>query len=124
LVYAPTGRDAAAAADLLRRAGISVRVCPDYASLLQGLDGASVVLAAEEGLVGQPAAPLDHWISRQPPWSDPPVVMLTSRGQHPRLATWRQAQVERLGNVALLERPVQSITLVSMMRAALRARGR
>ena len=84
LVYAPTGRDAVAAADLLRRAGISVRVCPDYDALLRGLDDASVVFVAEEGLIGQPAAPLDHWISRQPPWSDLPFVMLTSRGQHPQ----------------------------------------
>lgn len=124
LVLAPTGRDAPAAVDLLQRAGIPARACPDYAALLAGLDGAAAVFVAEEGLIGQPPEPLQRWIDHQPAWSDLPVVMLTSRVVHPRVAAWRQRQVERLGNVVLLERPVQSITLVSMIRAALRARGR
>ena len=124
LVYAPTGRDAAAAAELLRRAGIAVQECADYAALLAGLDGAAAVFLAEEGLVGQPPEPLTRWIRQQPAWSDLPFVMLTSRGQRPQVEAWRQGQVERLGNVSLLERPVQPLTLVSVVRSALRARGR
>src|SRR5690606_11273581 len=124
LVYAPTGRDAAAAAELLRRAGIAVQECADYAALLAGRDGAAAVFLAEEGLVGQPPEPLTRWIRQQPAWSDLPFVMLTSRGQRPQVEAWRQGQVERLGNVSLLERPVQPLTLVSVVRSALRARGR
>ena len=124
LVYAPTGRDAAAAAELLQRAGIAVQVCADYAALLAGLDGAAAVFLAEEGLVGQPPEPLTRWIRQQPAWSDLPFVMLTSRGQRPQVEAWRQGQVERLGNVSLLERPVQPLTLVSVVRSALRARAR
>jgi len=124
LVYAPTGRDAAAAADLLERAAIAVQVCRDHDALVGGLDRAAVVLVAEEGLVGQPEEALDTWVASQPPWSDLPFVMLTGSARNPQVAAWRQRQVERLGNVALLERPVQAITLVSVVRAALRARGR
>ena len=42
----------------------------------------------------------------------------------PHVTHWRQALVPMLGNVSLLERPVQPITLVSVMQAALRARVR
>ncbi len=124
LVLAPTGRDAGVAVELLQRAGIPARACPDYAGLLAGLDGAGAVVVAEEGLFGQPPEGLTRWIERQPPWSDLPFVMLTSRVVHEKVAAWRQDQVQRLGNVALVERPLQPITLVSVVRSALRARGR
>jgi signal transduction histidine kinase/CheY-like chemotaxis protein len=124
LVYAPTGRDATAARDLLQRAGIATSVCGDYAALVAGLDEAAAVFVAEEGLIGQPLDALSDWIRGQPPWSDLPFVMLSSRRDDPRVGAWRQQQIERLRNVALLERPVQPITLVSVMQAALRARRR
>ena len=124
LILAPTGRDAGTASDLLQRAGIRSRVCVDFAAFTAGLDDAATVFVAEEGLIGQPLEVLADWVRRQPPWSDLPFVMLTSRREHPRVAAWRQQQVERLGNVALLERPVQPITLVSVLQSALRARRR
>jgi len=124
LVFAPTGRDAEAARDLLHRVGIRAQVCPDHAALVANLDGAAAVFVAEEGLIGQRSAPLADWIGRQPPWSDLPFVMLTSRRDHPKVEAWRQQQIERLGNVALIERPVQPITLVSVVQAAMRARRR
>jgi signal transduction histidine kinase/CheY-like chemotaxis protein len=124
LVCAPTGRDAAAARDLLQRAGIATCICKDYAALVAGLDDAAAVFVAEEGLIGQPLDALSDWIRGQPPWSDLPFVMLTSRRDDPKVGAWREQQVERLRNVALLERPVQPITLASVMQAALRARKR
>jgi signal transduction histidine kinase/CheY-like chemotaxis protein len=124
LILAPTGRDAAAAAGLLGRAGVATRVCRDVADLVDHLPGAAAVFVAEEGLIGQPLEALVDWIDRQPPWSDLPFVMLTSQRDHGKVATWRQRQVQRLGNVALLERPVQAITLASVVQAALRARRR
>lgn len=124
LILAPTGRDAGAASDLLRRAGIGSRVCSDFAAFTASLDEADTAFVAEEGLIGQRLDLLAEWVRRQPPWSDLPFVMLTSRREHPRVAAWRQQQVERLGNVALLERPVQPITLVSVLQSALRARRR
>src|SRR5690606_9687785 len=100
---APTGRDAVAAPDLTERAGIATGGCKDYAALLAGLDGAAAVFVAEEGLPGQHSEALSEWIRAQPPWSDLPFVMLTSRRDHPQVSAWRQRQVELLGNVALLE---------------------
>lgn len=125
LIFAPTGRDAATTAQLLHRAGITTRICADYQALLAGIDaGAGVAFVAEEGLFGQALDELADRIREQPAWSDLPFVMLTSRHDHPRVAVWRKEQIGRLGNVSLIERPVQPITLVSVMLSALGARRR
>ncbi|MDR0182065.1 ATP-binding protein [Lysobacter arvi] len=125
LIFAPTGRDANTASELLQRAGIATQVCPSYDALLAGIErGAGIAFVAEEGLFGQDLDRLAQLVQQQPAWSDLPFVMLTSRHDHPRVAEWRKAQIERLGNVSLIERPVQPITLVSVMQAALRARRR
>jgi signal transduction histidine kinase/CheY-like chemotaxis protein len=56
--------------------------------------------------------------------SDLPFVILTSRQEQPGIMAWRQRLVTALRTVALLERPVQAITLTSAIKAALRARTR
>jgi len=125
LIFAPTGRDAATTSGLLRRAGIATRICETFDALLAEIDhDAGVAFVAEEGLFGQALEALTDRIQHQPAWSDIPFVMLTSRHDHPSVAAWRKTQIERLGNVSLIERPVQPITLVSVMQAALRARRR
>jgi len=125
LIFAPTGRDATTTSGLLQRVGISTRICPDFDTLLAEIDhDAGVAFVAEEGLFGQALDKLAARIQGQPAWSDIPFVMLTSRHDNPRVAAWRKTQTERLGNVSLIERPVQPITLVSVMQAALRARKR
>ena len=125
LVLAPIGRDAPTVAGLLHRVGIAAVVCADYEALLAGLEeGAGAVFVAEEGLFGQPLDRIAAWVAGQPPWSDLPFAMLTSSHHHPQVAAWRRDQVERLGNVTLIERPAQPITLVSVMQAALRGRKR
>jgi signal transduction histidine kinase len=123
LVFAPIGRDAPATIDLLARAGIAATLCRDYAQLLGDMEaGIDAAFVAEEGLFGQDLDLLAQWVSRQPAWSDLPFVVLTSRHDEPRVTRWRQELVRGLRNVALLERPVQPITLISVMQAALRAR--
>jgi len=123
LVYAPIGRDGPASATLLRRAGIDAEVCADYESFVAAMaQWPDAAFVAEEGLYGKPMTRLAALMARQEAWSDLPFVVLTSRHDHPRVNAWRQELVQKLGNVALLERPVQPITLVSMMEAALRAR--
>ena len=125
LVFMPIGRDAAAIAAMLQRVGIATQICHDYPELLAAIDDdAGIAFVAEEGLFGQDLDRLGDWIQRQPAWSDLPFVMLTSRHDHPRVTAWRQEQIGRLGNVSLIERPVQPITLVSVMQTALRARKR
>ena len=123
VVYAPIGRDGPATAELLRRSGMDAVVCHGVDEVLQRAEtDAEAVFIAEEGLFGHDLKALSDWVDRQPPWSDFPFVVLTSKHQQPAVAAWRQRMVATLRNVSLLERPVQSITLTSALQAAVRGR--
>src|SRR3546814_20201962 len=80
------------------------------------------IVATEEGLFGRDLARLTVWIQDQPAWSDIPVIIFTSRLPQQRIADWRARLVSSLGNVTLLERPVQATTLTRSLRAAVRPR--
>ncbi len=124
-VYAPIGRDGPASADLLSRSGIDAVVCHSVEHVLQHADSdADAVFIAEEGLFGHDLDALRQWVDAQPAWSDFPFVVLTSKREQPAVAAWRQRMVAALRNVSLLERPVQSITLTSALKTALRGRHR
>ena len=125
LICAPIGRDGPAAAEFLKRVGVAAEICPDLPSLAAEVQrGAAAVLLAEEGLFGRDFSDLSAWVAGQGPWSDLPFVILTSRQEQPAVAAWRLKLVSELRNVSLLERPVQTITLTSTVRAAIRARSR
>lgn len=125
LILAPTGRDASLISRTLASARMSPVVCDDIDGLLWLLkEGAGAVLIAQEGLSRGALAKISGWLATQPPWSDMPFVVLTSGGR-PSVTTINQARdLEVLGNVTLLERPVRPDTILSSMRAALRARHR
>jgi signal transduction histidine kinase/ActR/RegA family two-component response regulator len=125
LILAPVGRDSLATAELLAKAGIAGTVCDSLEALVAELaTGAATLFVAEEALFGRDLVSLQDWVRAQPPWSDLPVVVLTSHHQDRRVAAWRQRLVESLGNVAMLERPVHPLTLTSTLEAAVRARRR
>jgi signal transduction histidine kinase len=119
LIHATLRRDAELVACALDQAGFSSCVCKTLPELMHELaQGAGALLTVEEALA--PAAvPLAEFVSRQPTWSDfPIVVMTTPRSDSP----WIRGAYDRLGNCTLLERPVHVTTLVSTVRGALRAR--
>lgn len=125
LVFAPVGRDAAASVELLVRNGIAAKACRDLYAFVRELEtGASAAFLAEEALFGTNASSLYKWVADQPPWSDLPFILLTSRQEQMGIEGWRQDVIAKLRNVALLERPVQALTLVSSLQSALRARTR
>ncbi len=125
LVLAPRGRDAHLIAATLMEDGMSAVVCPGDIALADSLaDGAAAAIVAEEALTSEGLAAISEYLAGQPPWSDLPVVVLTSGG-HASLATVQKAkELEVLGNITFLERPARPDTLRSSMRAALRARMR
>lgn len=125
VVYAPIGRDGPTSAELLSRSGMDAVVCHSVEEVMQRVaTDADAVFIAEEGLFGQNLEALSAWINQQPAWSDFPFVVLTSKHQQPTVAAWRRRMVSTLRNVSLLERPVQSITLTSALKTALRGRHR
>jgi len=125
LVLTPIGRDATVSASLLRRAGLAASICTTLPDLLSEMKlGAAAVFIAEEALFGKDIAGLSNWIEHQEPWSDLPFVVLTNRQEPLQVSVWRERLVATLRNVAMLERPIQAITLTSTIRAAVRARKR
>jgi signal transduction histidine kinase len=121
-ILTPTGKDASLTSAIFGEASIDLIVCPDVTCVERAIEeGAGVLLIAEEAIANDSFFALVATLSHQPPWSDLPVLLLTRYGaDSSTVATALQA----LGNVTLLERPVRPATLISAVRAALKARER
>ena len=125
LVLAPIGRDALACAELLARGAVQTHIAADLDELVARIDGETgAVVLAEEALFGKDFSALSAKVDAQATWSDLPFLVLTTQLGHAGAAVWRQRLMVSLRNVSLLERPVQAITLMSAVHAALRARAR
>jgi len=124
LILAPRGRDAEVTAQVLQRSGIACEPCADLAALKHELDrDVGGVLVTEEAMVGPGLEPVLAWCEAQPPWSDLPIIVLATR-QVGRRSDRATTLLGRLGNVMLLERPINAETLTHAVRSALRARRR
>src|SRR6188474_1493152 len=122
LTLAPTTKDADLTRSVLGRAGVTCVPCRGMDQLCDQLTaGAGEVMVVEEAVVESRDRSLANWLSRQPPWSDLPILVLARLGADS--AAVAQA-MELLGNVTVLERPIRVAALVSAVRTALRARQR
>ncbi|WP_225616731.1 hybrid sensor histidine kinase/response regulator [Variovorax sp. 38R] len=122
LLRTMTSRDAVMAKAVLERAQVASHTCADFCALVRGLqEGAGAVLLAEEALSDPAAAALTEALASQPPWSDLPVLILARQGADSVVIA---NAMRRLANVTVIERPVRVASLVSTVRAALRARNR
>ncbi|HXG86554.1 MAG TPA: ATP-binding protein [Pyrinomonadaceae bacterium] len=124
LILAPTGRDASMTERFLHDAGLLSAVCAgieDFRSKLS--EGAGLIFLTEEALIPETIAPLIKALREQPPWSDVPIIVLTSGGENSANAE-SLAAISEAGNVTLIERPVRLATLLSALKSALRARHR
>ncbi len=124
LVLAPRGRDAGVIGDVLERERFHCVVVPDVAALLAGIDeGAGAAIVAEEALDDATLGQLVERFERQPPWSDFPLVLLVSRPVG-RADPGVRGRLAELGNILLLERPLNVQTLRSAAASVLRDRRR
>ena len=122
LILAPFGRDADVIAEVVNKDGRECERCGDTHALTTELsNGAGAALITEEALAGDQAAPLFAWLERQPAWSDFPIVLLAGDRARRRSASSLEV-LERLGNVVVLERPLNSETLRRAVTSSLRAR--
>ncbi len=125
LVLAPRGRDSSVAASLIDQAGVACRICSDLADLVAALDDtAAFVLMTEEAIRGADLKPLTVWLAGQPAWSDLPFVLVTDHGGGPERNPIAARWLEALGNVSFIERPFHPTTLMSVVRATVKGRGR
>ncbi|HEX2059451.1 MAG TPA: HAMP domain-containing sensor histidine kinase, partial [Thermoanaerobaculia bacterium] len=124
LILAPTGRDAELACAALRKTGIAAEIMSDVDAMCAAMkDGCGALLITEEALDARAMGCLREVLDRQPPWSDVPVMIFTSRPA----AEVTARSFDRLGvraNVTLIERPIRVKTMISAAQTALRARRR
>jgi signal transduction histidine kinase/CheY-like chemotaxis protein len=122
LIHAPVGRDARLIAELFGRTGIACFVCAHLGQLIGELThGAGALLVADEAITPEFLRAVGYIIENQQSWSDLPLLVMSQRGA---ASTGLQYRYPQLGNVSLLERPAQGVTLVSAAQSALRARRR
>ena len=122
-VHAPTGRDGPLTVSILEHWGVTARLCPDIATLCDAIgEDVGVLVIAEEALSPDAREALLRALSRQPSWSDIPLIILTGEGELSRSITAGIEAVTTRGNAILLERPIRIATLVTALRSALRAR--
>ena len=122
LIVAPSGRDADVTVRLLRTAGMDAVADASGSLLIAAIDTGDYAgaILTDDAMSRLDQGELLRALEAQPPWSDFPFILLTKRGE-PRRGT---RDVENVGNVTVLERPLHPASLISAARAALRARHR
>ena len=125
LLHAPFGKDGQLIIRVLERAGVSAKYRAALPEIYQDIeDCPGAILIADEALNRSAVQQFATLLRRQPPWSDLPVIVMTTGGEAGETGLYRSRLLEPLGNVTLLERPLRKLTLVSAARTALRARAR
>lgn len=125
-VVAPTGRDADLIVDVLLQHGVAAEAGRDALAVMDAAarEALGPLLIAEEALTAPVLESLAGLVQRQPAWSDFPILILTKGGSGTRRSRVLEEQHLKLGSPILLERPIRTDTLVSSLRAAVRARAR
>ena len=123
VVFLPRNREQILATTALKRADIRIEVCEHFDQLDARIsEQTGAVLFAEEAFLGAQISRFLEHLRAQPPWSDLPLLALTSGNEtddpHHRI-------LDLLGpnaNLTFVARPFRGLTLVSAVQAALRAR--
>ncbi|WP_010218071.1 PAS domain-containing protein [Sphingomonas sp. PAMC 26621] len=123
IILAPRGRDAAIAQAMLVEGQLQAAIAGDLPALVAALrDGVGFAILTEEALRGADLRALTDVLAQQAEWSDLPFIVLTERGGGLERNPGAVRLLETLGNVTFLERPFHPTTLLSLARAARRAR--
>lgn len=124
LIVAPIGRDAELMCAQLNAAGLHCAPSADVHQLCGDVaEGAGAIILTEEALTYDGAAELMRALSRQPPWSEIPLIILTGALSFEAKAHSFDGLVRRT-NVTLVDRPVRIKSLISAAQTVLRARQR
>ncbi|MES1994685.1 ATP-binding protein [Sphingomonas sp. 3F27F9] len=127
LILAPSRRDGPTVAAILERAGLGTQTVATLAELCRAMEeGVGAAIVVEEAVSPPPAmAMLQACLERLPAWSEPPILVVTASGSRGSAGFGRGSEhFAGFGNLVLLERPLRSVTLVSTLHSALRARRR
>lgn len=125
ILAAPFGRDADILAETVDQLGAAVTRlrAPGPADLTAALeDGLSAFIATEEALSPPILETLADFLSREPAWSNPPVLLLVEDEGVGAEAIERLRDARAGSHVSLLLRPVTALELRSAVSIALAAR--
>ena len=125
LMLAPTGSDAELTTAFLGEAGLRSEIAASIEKLCAKMQqGCGAVVLAEEALTTESANLLFETLRGQPPWSEMPIILITTRGAEGAERMRQISDYGSSGNVSVLERPFRPATLVSTLEVALRSRKR
>lgn len=125
LVLAPIGRDGELLVQTAQSNGIEACAFTLTRNLVEAFqEGCGAVLLTEEGLHEDRNGLLHTAVSEQPPWSEVPFIVLTSRNLPDDRVRLTLELMQPLRNATVLERPVRPATVVAALEAALRDRRR
>lgn len=123
VIVAPTGSDSRNIDGVLRRCGLATHVCASIVCATEQADAdCGALLVAEEAISPADRELLATMVRRQPPWSDLPIILITS-GRDRQTGDPRRL-IGGQGNISLLERPLHIATLIASVDVALRSRRR
>src|SRR5216117_2638747 len=123
-IIAPVGQDAETMAALLDARGFETQICHKLDEFPRKItDSAGALLLTEEALESAQGSLLLDVLKAQPPWSELPLIILTSGGES-RQAGLLNLAATAAGTVTLLERPISTLTLLRSVQGALRSRRR
>ena len=121
IVWPPTRADGNAIGKLLAAAGVDFKLVNSMIELCDAVrGGAGAAMLSEESLLAD-SLPLIQELSRQPVWSDIPLLILSRSCSE---AGALGQLMDQLGSVSVIERPVRTTTLLSLIRSSQRARAR
>jgi signal transduction histidine kinase/ActR/RegA family two-component response regulator len=123
IIMAPIGQDGVAMAMMLDAEGLQPEIVSGPAECCGKLSDAGAVLLTEEALELPQVSALIDTLKAQPPWSELPLIVLTSGGES-QLAKLLDLLAEAAGSITLLERPMRAATLLRSVQVALRSRRR
>ncbi len=125
LVLASSEADAQITSKILLGENLDSYACASLAELRYQFDlGAGILLIAEEMLHPRGLQFMKEIIETQQPWSHIPIIVLTLGGEMSKANFEILKSVEDLRNVTLIDRPVRLMTLLSVIRGALKNRER
>lgn len=125
VIFCPTGQDAHLISEFLIKEHITATVVRSMEEFCrQDHDGTGAFIVADEALSIESIERLNLELAAQDPWSDIPIILLTSGGARRRPLVEGLELFISSGSVSLLERPLQPLSLLSAIKVALRSRRR
>jgi len=124
IIVAPLGQDASAMAALLNAAYVQTSIHDNLRGCVADIrTDTAALLLTEECLHLELIPDLLQALRAQPKWSELPLIVLTRGGEDRRMALVELIAAAP-GTVTVLERPMQSSTLLHTVHVALRSRQR